>query len=588
MVLKHYIDFLDGNGFIEVQPPMEWKNFSMNVSFEEGQERLSSDNFTWVGDNAELINEYVEGGGIFEGLPYQIRFTCDNTQYTLFDGCLNTASNENKYSCEEVEIGILERGKIDFVNETADSFRFEYLFAIRQTPAVPGQIDYSDFIDIWYVQGQYPQKFEILISSLTLFVTIKETVETIKRIADVIAEAFSVPSGGVTSALQLIYLAVYLGLIIVALIDLLQKLINLIFPFVYFHRGMYVRTLFEKGCEYLGLNFSSTIFDVGGIGRDEYVMPEKNVEGIKVGYNSLEVGYYEGTFGDLIRAYTEKFNADVKVIGNTLYFEREDFFSEQSTFIIPSVYQKPSNSFSYNASDVAANYVISYQYDSADLNNLSKRDGSQFTARIEPNTVVNRQNVLIKNLQERNIPFTLPYVKTTQSELETIMSNVFNGFANVINAVASVISPQSTPIPSIPPGGHINVLILDTHLTTAPKVGIYLGGGKTHPSSISNFLNAANLWGGFHAVRSAKGVPPFQPNQWKIYEGFEIPMCCEDFLAIKDNNYAKYQGNDAKILKMEWVPYDGVAKIDFMVRNTYAPDLKLTTIGWDGVTNVYT
>lgn len=594
MILQHYIDFLDGNGFITVKPPIEWKKIEMNLSFEEGNSKLSDSAFTWVGDNAEQINTYVENGGVFEGLPYQIRFTCNNIQYTFFDGCLDLAADQAEFSCEQVKSPIREKGKIDYLNEMFDSFRFEYLFAIRQptlsnpigTP-VAGQITFNDFIDIWYVQGQYPQKFEILITSLTLFVTLKEVYETIKRIADVLAEAFSVPSGGITSVLQLLYLAIYLALLVVALVELFKKLIDLIFPFVYFHRAMYVGVMMEKGCEYLGLNFSSSIFSSGGIGEKEYLMPEKNEEGVKVGYSSPETGFHRGTFGDLIRSYKEKYNAEVRVIGNTVYFEREDFFIEQSTFKIPDIYQKPTNSVKYNTSDIPANYVISYRYDTADLNNLRNREGSQFTAKTEPVVMTNPKNNLLKGLQERSIPFTLPLVKTTQSELETTMTGVFNALSSIINAVSSIISPSSTPIPLIPSGGQVNVLLMDTHLTSAPKCGIYLGGGKTHPQSINNYLSTTILWNQFHSIRSGYGFAPFPANQWVTHKDYEIPLCCDEYLLIKDNNYATFKGNDAKIKDISWVVYKQIAKLEFMERLIFAPDLKLTTIDWNGVINVY-
>lgn len=592
MILKHYIDFLDGSGFIETQPPVEWKNFSIQLSFEDGNEKLSTDNLTWVGDNANLINEYITGGlsggtGIFEGLPYQIRFTCNSIQYIVFDGYVNTASSEADYGCDEVTLAIEEKGKIDFLNSTADSFRFAYLYSLPSTQA--GSISQSDFIDIYYVQGQYPQKFELMMTSLTLFVILKEVYETIKRIADVIAEAFSVPSGGITSALQLLYLAIYLATLIIALIDLVQKMIDLLFPFVYYHKGMLVRTMFQKACAYLGFNFSSTIInDATGIAYNEYIMPAKNEDGLKVGYPSSETGFFEGTFGDLIRIYTDKFNAEVKIIGNTLYFEHEDYFINQSNYIIPNVFKKPVHANGYNASEVVSNYVLSYVYDNADLNNLSNRQGTQVQVRLEPDVVINRKNVLLRNLEERTIPFTLPLVKTSISQLEILMTNVFNAIANIINAISSIVSSSSPTIPLIPSGGQVNCLLLDTHLTSMPKVGIYLGGGKTNPNSISLFLDAEKLYKEYHASRSAYGFAPFQPNQWYTWKEVQIPMCCEEYLAIKDNNYAKYQGNDAKIMKLEWNPYDQVAIIDFRVRKVYTDNLKLTLINWNNVSTVYT
>lgn len=590
MFLRHYIDFLDGNGFVEVHPPKEWKDLEIELSFMSGEERLSSGVMSWTSSEtvsgavsvADSINDYIAAGltggtGIFEGLPYQVRFECDGSVYTVVNACIDLASAEAQYSCDEVNAPIRETGNVDFLSQRAESFRFEYLYSLAA--GQPGRISDSDFIDIWYQAGRYPQKVETMVAALSLYVTLKETYETIKRIADVISQALALPSGALVTAAQIIYLTIYLIALVVALINMIQTLIDLIFPFVYYHRAMYTRTLFERGCAYLGLNFSSSIFASTSPVYNDYVMPAKpalaasGYDGVKVGQPSTEKGFYEGTFGQFLRDQIERFNAKIRIANGTLYFEVEQTYIEQSTYKIPEV---EKDFYSYNAGEVPANYVISYQYDNSDLYSYDKPDGVNFQVTVQPTTVINKQNVLLRNLEERIIPYSLPNVKTSQSRLEQVMAQVFNGFAGLVNAIAGLFSSSSSPlIPTIP--SSVNILQLDTHFTAIPKCGIYLGGGKTDPNS-SDIIGADALFTSYHFWNCPKPIGACtHGNQWIHKKEYRVPMCCEDYLLLKDKNYATYKNFDAVILSLKWNPYNQVAVMDFKYNSKYTDNLTATT-----------
>ena len=572
--LRHYIDFLDGAGYIEVIPPKEWKGLSIENVFDSTGERLSTSSFTWVDEPAIKMMTYFENGitgtsnGILEGLPYQVTFDCDGTSYTIVKACINLASSETEFDyCDIVKAPIKETGNKDFLNTRADSFRFEYLASLSPTSA--GYIGSSDYIDIWYMDGAYPRKAEIIMAAITIFIISKEIYETIKRIVDVISATSGGVTGAVETALQLVALAIYLAVLIIALVNLILDLIDLIFPFVYFHRGMYVRTLCQKACAYLGFTFSSTIFSASSFSYNQYILPPKDIEGKKVGVTSNEVGYYQGTFGDLLRALIEQYNAEITIIGNVLYLERKGYFSNFSTYRIPEV--KSIRAYTTNAEEVNANYTIEYIYDKIDLNDYDAENGRIIQATHEPISVHDKKNILLQGLKQRLIPFTLVNVKTSTSRLEQVMATIFNLISSLISAMSSVISGSGASSPIIP--SSINILNIDTHFISEHKTGIYLGSGKTDPLTATK-IGARALWVNYHFIEMIKPIYSSIGNQWYKYKG-KVPMCCEDYMQLLNNNYATYKGVASRVTSVKWNPYDQVADIEFEVNKLWTSNLRL-------------
>jgi hypothetical protein len=576
--LIHYIDFYDGNNFVEVTPPIDWKGLEIELAFDQDKARLSTNALRFVGDTAEMINDYVSGAigtvttpGIFEGPAYKPVLECGNQSYDLFSACLELSAPDALYSCDEVQVPIQETGNIDFLDSRIDSFRFEYLAGLSSS--TPGYISPSDYVDVWYMVGKYPQNMEIMMGSLTLFITLKETYEGIKRIGDCIAAIAGGATGAVESAAQIIFLVAYLALLITALINLIQKLIALIFPFVYYHRGMKEITLWQRGCAYLGLAFSSTIY-TGSIANC-VIIPPKNNAGERVGNPSTEVGYYDGTFGDFIRCMIEKYNGAVKVIGNTVHFEIKDSQVAQATYSIPVV--EGFEFVGYATDEVPSNYTIEYAYDGIDLHDYDAPAGRLLQVVTEPALVQNKKNITLKGLESRVINMSLPKVKTTTSDLEIVMAQVFNGFAGLVNAVASIFGASNPPIPTIPPGANINVLQLDSHFIGIHKNIVYLGGGKTDPLTNAT-IGVHQLLQDYHYPRIGKAIYHGSiGNQWWRYKG-RVPMCCEEWLQIRDNNYGYYQGDQVKLTSVKWKEYDDIAEIEFKVNKKFTDNLKVSVV----------
>lgn len=573
--LKNYIDFLDGNGYVERPLPVEFKGLEIEWNFVQDEVRLSTNSFTWAGEVAQDINTHIANGltggvGIMEGLPYKIVVECNGIPQTIVEACLNTADEGATFFCDKVVLPIKETGKIDYFTDRAQSFRFETLAGITG----PGSITFADYIDIWYMAGRYPQTNEIVMTGIALFVMLKEAYETIKRIADCAAAIVGGATGLAESILQLVSLTIYLILVIVALIQMINKFAQLIFPFVYYHRGMLERALWFKGTQYMGLAFSSTIFLPGSKHHNDYLMPPKNDVGKKVGVPSSETGFYDGSFAEFVKGQIEKYNGEVKIIGNTLHFERKGSFASLSNFRIP---EQKYESKTRNAFELPGSYYISYLYDGIDLYDYEVFSGRKVSVTTTPITVVNQKNLLFETGIERRIPYSLPNVKSGQSDFELQMAFMFNTFAVVVNAVSSLIAPGSPSIPLIPTGANLNVLQLESHYTSVHKNGVWGGGGKTNPGSILS-LAASGLLRDFHYSEIPKGIYTGIGNQWEIYGEageYNIPMCCDDAAFLSQVNYGKYKGNTAKFTSIKWNPYNETAKIRFRENKVYTNNLKV-------------
>lgn len=575
-VLRHYIDFLDGIGYVEVIPPLEWKELAIESVFAQNSNRLNTELFTWTGTTATKMNDYIEAGisgagpGIYEALPYQVILECEGDVFVLIEAAINLAARESEFSCDIIKAPIRETGKIDFLTARADSFRFEVLASLL--PGEPGRITASDYLDIWYMAGKYPQATETIIAFFTIFMVLKEMYESIKRFADIVAAISGGATGITESLLMAAALAIYMYALVAALAILLSNLVALIFPFVYFHRGMYNRTLFAKGAAFLGLGFSSTIFSPGSPSYDQYILPPKNTKGAIVGAISNEVGYFDGSYGQFLRTMIEEYNGEIKIIGNTLHFEREGFFSNLSTYKVPEVKQFVFKGT--KAADAPANYVIEYLNDKIDLYNYDDPRGRVIQVTCEPINVFNKQNITIEGLVTRLVPMSLPNVKVTTSQLEVKMGEIFSAASSFLGVVASIItgSPFGSS-PTIPSGGNINILQLDSHFISEHKTGIYGGGGKTLPTS-NTTLGAYELLKNYHYPKIPKPIFSGIGNQWYKYKGDKVPLCCEDYLAIRDNNYGTYKGDLVRLTKILYYPYDEVADIEFEVNKALTNNLQ--------------
>lgn len=569
--MANYIEcYLDS----KVCHPFNLQEFEIQVLFDNDSPNASvkTTNFEFWKDDAEAINAYKEAGltggkGIFEGLPLLIQ-KCGET---LFEGSLDLSDEGTEFECDKVTTKAIESGKIDWVRDRAEGFSFAYLS--DESYSGNGAISSSDYLEIPYVITEIPNYTQAMLMGISTFVIIREIFATTQTIAEAVASVLGGTTGILESAAILIALAIYLVAMIIAAVKMVQTLIDNIIQKEKFKLGMRVNTHFERACQFLGLNFSSSILQTSPY-NELAIIPQKIViPGTKAKEekksNSKYKGHFDGTFGDFIHAMEIVFNAKVRIIDQTLHFERVDYWNKVASYQLPNINISRSP-YSINASELSSNLFVKYQLDATDLNTYDEYDGTSVQVITEPIVVGNRQKVMLKNLNYKNIPFALAKRKEELTEIETALDILINDvFGPLIEAVVNV-GGGSYSVDGFE--NRIGWLKLSTDFIGVQKLALV--GDDGYLASTNKEITGANyLYENFHKV----SLP--SENQYYIYKDKDIPLCCEDYVKIKNNNVIKtFSGEFAKVDSLTWNPHKETAKITYRVRKDYTHNLQTKII----------
>lgn len=617
--------FVDNN---LVREPIEYRSLELELNYEnldELQSSISQEKFTWVLENADVLNDYLANGtsgglGVYWGVPFRIELDSE----ILFDGYIDL-TNEAEFSCEQVIGKIVEAKKLDWLEQVADGFSFELLYD-------RGIIKDNDFQNIAYILSEVPD-YRSAAMSLFMSYSLGRELATAsynlgKNIADV-SGYFTTIAGVIKFVLTIAYLATLLT----ALIKLTDQLIKELISEVKYHRGMLVKTHFERACQYLGFNFSSSIFDSGVATNNELssgnwanlsLLPFKTFEGYKKGEATNETGFYRGTFGDFIRGMSAVFNAKFTIVGSTFHFERRDFGSSSNVYKIPDVRR---DFFGINASDIVSNYLVQFQIDNQDFNTVNRYKGTNaknfITSKVkDPNRVE-----LIRGFEQPAIPFALGKRKNELTRVEKIVKGLikvvnvgltpiqagltiakttllpFFVIANLIIKAINAFLPKEKEIDEVELPAinvetetiklnldeRLGMLLLGTDFVGTDKLILTTTNGFTTKVTTDNEtkLSAETLWNQYHYIESF--VPTKNnPSGNQKYEYFieTVPFCLEDYYKIRGLNNenegeAKIlspEGNPARILSLKWNIWDETAQIKYQEERLFTNNLQQTLI----------
>lgn len=639
---------------------------------------------TWVSDG-------LSGGvGIFEGIPLVIKI-CD-TQEVVFDGIIDLTDSETKFTCDIIQCRIRDRRMdmvsqlIDSI-----SFAYLATPTVSGGAGVinPAPIQNGgDYVVIPYQLNGIPDYIQLVSLCLVIFTVVDKFNEVVNILTGLVngtiaAAGLAGLGGALLGIIEIVFYVLYMIALVVIIYELLKAAFQCIVSPVFSKFGMYAKTLFEKACQYFNLGFSSTIFQnapydrlvimpqksawanndsfvvtlfqqfVGSINKrieyDDYYNWQHNGSSSGNARDFGAYGYYDGTCGDFIRAMEEVFNAKAKIIMDSngqpvLHFERWDFQYDLATYTIPNISdQVPFNSnglfnnlggsqsaFGTNAHELAANYMVRYSVDESDENTLGVYEGTSCYCTTRPILVntSNIQNVLLKNLVERNIGFAHAHRKDRQTFAEimlgpvwAIAASIFNVGAAVVNLVISVynflaglfnFTPLSTIqyMPMNPPFAAIGHMLMTNHITSVPKMFIATtsdGTGQSYQNYFDfqghsftgvlidpnnrDYIGARALMKNFHfSSLPLTVVPPtpynlpYQPgqpyfNQWLTLRDQRVPLCCDDYALIKNNNIVStWDGKKARMISAKWNPHKGIGNLNYDINWQYTTNLKTSFV----------
>jgi len=581
--IRHYRNgiLVNPRDFDQAKIVMDWEGKKEAANITINSIRLVAEEGKFLRDR--ILSGLTGGVGFFEGEPYRIEVG-DLSNPAIFYGFLDFSAGVQFIDECEVECTLKREQGTDWLNEVADGFSYRYL-------ENRGIITDADFISVPYVINFIPDAAQLLILSISTFMVTKELIESIKEvsknIANIVSGATPIAPFGVNvgqiilTSIKLVAQLAYLVAVVIALVKLIEQIIEQLMPPKRFHKGMTVKSLFSKACEYLDLTLESTLLDSLDVSGNQWVViPAKNHRGGEKptgADNSFrETGVPSAqdplnTFAGVVRTFKDVFNADFQLKDGKFIFERRDYFEKSTGYVIPDTFidqDKLIDTNSFNTEDLKANYNINWSFDSQDLNTLDNQNGRVYQAVLNPKTTNISRLTTLTGLKEVSIPISLAIRK----DKLTVVEEIVKALVSAADALTGQLgNPQSL---SGKIKNRIGAMSSSSHFSSGCRMVVMAG--SSLQKNQRSILAASKLWDNYHFINSFKPIDG-KHNQYWIYREQKIPFCFEDFVTLLDSNQVETQaGETAQIESLEWQIYDNYATINYKVNRLYDNNFELT------------
>lgn len=567
--IRHYFE---GN---QINEPRNWKSAKITANFRDKQEvAVDVTTLNFAGQDAIAIMERARSS-IFEGSNYQIIFGNVNNPAFTFNGNLDYADDFEEIGCNECLVKVKKKQGTDWIEERADGISFPFLYSV-------GAITDADFIQVPYVINYIPDNMQLLTLSISVFMLTKETIDTVKSVSETVKDIINsvTPTVGTGTTMDIgdIIAVVIKGVIeiayaialSVAIVKLLNEIVEQLLPKKRNHLGMKLSVLFEKACNYLDLEFQSEQISSYG---DLVIIPSKGFKGgspedydVERGHPNTSDSVY--TFGDLIRVWKNILNSDFKIENGVFRFERWDYWQSKGKLQLPDVYndqEKLVNRLGYNTDEVKSNYVIKISYDSQDLNTIDNQDRRIYQNTIKIKGEKDKALTNLKGLEEVNVPYSLAVRKNELTRVEKALKSLLQ-LGDKITGRSDAIKIKS----------RLGTMHMSSHYITEGKIVIM--SGNELKNNQRDYFNAELLWNNEHYINSFVPINGVH-NQYLMYENVVVPFCEDDFKNVVENPYFTLKNsNFAKIDLLEWFPFENKATITYRENKLYANNLELVTL----------
>jgi len=515
----------------------------------------------------DIIMLHIATQGVFEGIPYRIETDGGVTLEYYVD-----LTEQAIYKTNEVEVKLKKRKGKDNFFENADGLSFELLNS-------KGVV--FDLIDIPYLIIKDNQAEIGLTLAISLYVMTKEAIQAVKDLVSLIQDLIEAvtpnislpptpPLGEIISlVISIVAQLAYTITVTVVMVKLSQQFFELVFPKIRYFKGSKIRDLIQKGCQYLGFTFSSTLLDSNS---NLSIMPVPLIKEKKSIFdflqNDLDFSFTKGyptsqdalsTLGELIKTVELWFNAKTRVYNGEVQIERRDYWAliTQNT-IVPSLNDQDNRQEQYelNTEEAWKRTYIHYQIDYSDFHTLDFFDPTDAEYSTEPLNVINSDLVSIRGLNDVNIPFALGVRKNQLNWLELFAKDFFE----VLDGIANAFGGNSNLASTIQ--NRIGVTQIGEQFYSVTKV-LWAVNGK-QPENYTDYIKASVIYNNYHKINE------IQINGYKIFSEVAIRVTSQDFVNLLDNNFAEINGLICEIISISYIDEDSLAIIAYKQPFNYA------------------
>jgi hypothetical protein len=545
---------------IEINPPLEWQGVQIMATFDNSsvQANITTDEFTFVNEEAESIQAWLDQFGYFVGMPFVIQYK----SFVAFNGFLDFTS------FKQIEKGRVQckLRKFNGLNTLDDRSRANsdgYLESL-------GRITNSDYVNVPYLVERVDNDFEQLILIVTIYMIAYQLQQLIKDIAKNIALIASTVAGGITGPIAAAVLAIAVAAIELAfavvilfeLIKLVGKLLELIFPPVRNHKAMTLRRALEIASDYFGYTLETTINELDNV----VYLPSKPNGNKPIQRGIPNVSDFGYQISEMFELIATAFNAKYRIVENTLqvHSEGSDYWLSQSGYTLPDVLNEQRQ---YNNADLPARTLIAFNTDTADDWTVDDWTGTNYEIVTSHTFEVSQNQNLLKGLKEVAIPCALGSVKDKNSVVETLgeaLLDVARRFSNLLGGNLADTVPNRK-----------GVLKLSQKIHTVPKL-LWLENGKIPLNHREKWI-AKVIWEKYYQKTSFVGFDTI--GQRRLIEEEKIPFSFEDFLLITNNSYFwTNNGQRGKMESVKWQLDSDFAIVDYWINERYDNNLTETYI----------
>ena len=497
---------------VQINAPLEWQDIKIVAEYEENsiQPSLAIEEFSFPLEARDSVNKWISDGltngvGIFEGMPFQLTLFNNQTIQEEFKAFLDFTNGYKDFPEDgKVDVSVIKDDSLDNFFGQVEGTTYGYLESI-------GVITSSDYIKVPYVVEKKFNMFEILMSSVVLYLMVKELAEAVEKlsnaIADVVGLSLFVGTGStalgvvVMTILKAILILAYVAILTLAVIELSIKLFETLLPKKRDHLAIPLRTLLKSVCTHFGYNFISPIDFL-----DEVLFLPSNPnldEKTFGGFISVTKGTQSGipnTFDygyrcdELFEMAKNLFNAKYSIVNGEVHFRsrNDPYWVQQSTWSLPDVLLDTKQ---YNTEEIKPERLLTFRVDQSDEWTIDNYLGTAYEIRTTQLTTIRKRAVLLKGFEEVNFNTALGTRKDELNALERFLKEV----AGVVDDLTSFFGKSTNFVSQV--SGRIGILKQTSNWHTVPKL-IFTGGSERMPTNHRERWNSKILYDLYHSEKS--------------------------------------------------------------------------------------
>ena len=561
--------------------PLEAFDLNLKLNYENDNIQPYSDveDLTIYGEGVDIVNDWINSGLYYKGLPIQIRAVNSSSNVEVLDAYINLPKLHEIIQDGQLRVGISLKDNKANLNERLESITWDLLVD-------KGVVNSSSYSSVDYVVEKTDNALELVILTVTLYIMTKELIESITETIDLTNKTVtgSIPTVGIPpsvtigaiiyAVLSIILNILYIALILIAIINMGIKLFELLVQPKRTHKMMN----FRRGCEilatYLGYTFYSTIPEL-----DRYNYLPSNIEmddidltigsinfpkGVNKGIpKSGDYGYTGLEWFDIMQTM---FEAKITIDNGILIMlpKSDPYWLQNSTYVLPDI---DIEKYTNNANELVFSRLIKYETDPiADEYTLSNFTGTNYQVLTNDTSLTQgADDNFIKKHETISLKMALGTRKDRLNAFESTLKNI----GGIIDNITGIFGGGTSLAQRVQ--NRIGVLKVGTNNFTKAKM-IYLAADGKMPINHRDLSSAKYLYNNY--IKWKSFVLNSNERQRAVYELENIPFGLEDFNKIVRSGVAKlHDGTDIKILNAEWNILEDTAKMTFDKKDVYAPNL---------------